>query len=554
MTLRFATLAAASGEPVEVSGPMLLATILLAVESDRRDIRNRVAAGFEEEVEAVANLYWPFLIVRGEGALGAAVFDVTGVWKRTFRYSVMPSAEAVRPVLAAGQAPAEYLGRMGAVSKEFRQESGVEVLTVDGFLPVDPPFQAELLAESRHPSSPPAPHPGFLPARHKVEWYEEEVSRMRDWLERFEADLGVLREVRSRVEANVRAGRELLDEEYRRADEEARERSRAATEAAHEEIGQIQQAHHAEVRRHLESIRTAHRTVAQSEAAIATAGTLAERAVGRRADARPHEARAREARQAIRRARAEVRQRRRAIEQVHEQQRFAQEAALARVTELDRTDAQALSRLELFRDHFLSAGDELLRAIDDQVSARSRQREVLAGYFLPPSEVPAAKVVWLPLWVATLRSPRGARQVVFPPLKARETVGVGGALKRLFGGVVLPLEPRTVPFDRGFRVAIEQALAADPWIARVVQELTRAADVLADPDVLDRFEEGLSEIRGNRWISPKQATDYLRTYREVLRKRSAHPPATDAPNLPSEGVAPPGAEGGAKVPRTPPVA
>ncbi len=531
MTLRFATLRGPSGELSEVPGPMLLATVLLAIESDRRDIRNRVAAGFEEEIEAVANLYWPFLIVRGEGAPGAAVFDVTGVWKRTFRYTVMPSSETVRPVLSPGQPPAEYLGLMEGVAKAFRQESDVEVLTVDGFLPVDSPFQEELLAESRHPSSPNAPHPGFLPARHKVEWYEEEVGRMRDWLARFEADLRVLREVRSQVESNIEAGRERLDEEYRRADEEARHRSRSASDLAQGEIAEIQRSHHAEVRRHLEVIRHAHRTVAHSEAAISTAGTLAERATGRLADAHPHEARAREARQAIRRARAEVRQSRRAIEEVHEKQRVAQEAALAKVTELDRTDAQALARLELFRDQFLAGGAELLRAIDEQISARDQQLKLLAGYFLAPSAVPTVNVVWLPLWVATLRSPRGARQVVVPPLRARATVGVGGALKRLFGGVVLPLEPRTVPFDRGFRHAIEQALAADPWIARVVQELTRAADVLADPDLLDRFEEGLAEIRRNRWLSAKQEADFLRTYREVVRRRAARAVSPEAPLL-----------------------
>lgn len=497
--------------------------MLLAVESDRRELLNRVAAGFEEEVEAVARLFWPFLVVHGEGSPGAAVFDLTGVWKRSFQYSFLPSTEKLHAVLDGAWAPDEFLARMREVTQSFAQDAGAEALTVEGFLPLDPVLQLDLLAQASVAAAAPVPEAGFLPARHQVGWYEEEVARMRQWLARLDKDLDALRDFRHQAESMVQSTQARLEQVQATAELEARQRALDARQRARGEIARVEVSHHGEVLRHLEGIGDAHHAVAYGETAISTAATLADRATSRRDDPRPFQIRAREARTTIRSARRQIRESQRAIEGIYRHQREAQEEALASVAQTERSGALTQAHQELLRDHFLAGASDLLQAVDGQIAARQAQKDAMAGYFLPLPAPASTKIVWLPIWAATLRSPRGVRQIVFPPLKVRESVGVGGSIRRLFGGMVLPFEPRAIQFDREFRSTIEQALASDPWLANVTREMTTTTDLLSSPKVLARFEEGLSELRRKGWISQKQATDFLRNYTEVVNRRHKDP-------------------------------
>ncbi len=407
-----------------------------------------------------------------------------------------------------------------------------------------------MLTQSRFRSDPQAPHAGFLPARHPMEWYDGEVQRMRQWLDRFEVDLRFLAETRTRMDAVLKDTQAQLDEEQRAEEEAGRRRADEATARSAAAIAQIHQSHHAEVDGHLEAMRKAQGAMARGEAAARAADTLAFRSAQRRTDPGPHQARSREAQQAVRGAARQVGESRRAIEKVHERQRASLEAVLAQAGEVERANAQLLAERELFRDEFVAAATEALQSIDGQIAARSTQRNVLAGYFLPFPALAPVRVVWLPLWMATLRSPKGVRQVAFPPMQVRGGVGLGGTLKRLLGGIVLPLEPRTAQFDKVLRPTMEEAVARDPWLSAATQELTRAADVLVDPDLLVRLQEGLSDLRSQGWVSKKQEEEYFRVYSDRARRRaeSGRPAPSAVPPGPRvEGASAPGAG-----PRAPP--
>lgn len=534
VTLGFAMVTDKSGVVGELPEPTLLATILLAVETDRRAILHRFAGGFDEEIDAIAHLFWPFLVVHGPTDPEVAIFDGTGVWKRTFRYTLLPSVEGVQPLLDRTLPPAQYLAKMRELSPYFARDPGAEVLTVEGFLPLDPPLLFDVLSQSQFRTDPQSAHAGFLPARHQVDWYETHAREMRQWLDRFEADLRTLGDIRAKVEAIINETRAQLEGEYRRKQEESVEQVRAALAQAEAEVAQLQQTHHAEVQRYLDVIRRAQTTVGHSETAIATTDTLAMRANLRRADPAPHEARAKQARAEIRNANRQIVESRRMIEQTHEAQRAEQERAMAKVVQIEKANAQALAQIELFLDEYVTAGVEILQSIDGQVAARSTQKNLLAGYFLPLPSLANVSVVWFPLWVATLRGSRGLRQLVFPPMQVRSGIGLGASLKRLFGGIVLPLEPRTAQFDKILRPTMEDALARDPWLSSATQELARAADVLVDPDVLDRLRTGLGELAREGWITHKQEEDFLQAYTERARRRAGGGP-------PPLGSVPPGA-------------
>jgi hypothetical protein len=529
VTLGFAMVSDEAGGVRELPEPTLLATILVAVEADRRGLLHRLSGRGEEEIEGIANLFWPLVVLPGRSEPLVAIFDGTGVWKRAFRYTLLPNLEQLPAMLEGNLPPAEYLDRMRQLLPGLAHDPGAEVLTVEGFLPIDPPLLFDVLSQSDYRSDPQSPHAGFLPARHDMRWYHETVDQMYRWLDRFDADIDKLRGVRERIHGILEETERRFDVEYGRLEGESRERIREATAQADAEITELQNSHRARIQQHVARIRQAQAAIAHAETSAATADTLSFRATHRRTQGEAHALRRRQAEAQVRKASREGAESRKEIERIHAQERADLEHAVARVTQVEQRFARALADWELFRDEFAAAGTDLLQAMDGQVAARSAQKNLLAGYFLPVASLSSVRVVWFPLWTATLRGPAGLRQLVFPPMRVRAEKRLGGAIRQLFGGVVLPVEPRTAQFDKVLRTTMEDALRRDTWLSAATQELTRAADVLVDPDVLDRLQIGLRALGREGWITPRQEESFLAAYVERARRRAGEAVASGTP-------------------------
>ncbi len=528
VTLGFAMVADETGSLHDLAEPVVLATIFIAAETERRRLLGRLS-GASEEIEAIANLYWPLLVLPGPTAPDVAIFDGTGVWNRTFRYTLLPPVDRVEALLDRRPPLPECLAQLRALMPYFAHDPGAEVLTVSGFLPVDPPLLFDVLSHSELRSDPQSPHAGFLPARHESAWYEEIVRQMRAWLDRFAKDLGTLGRLRDSIQALLTDSLSTLDAEYARAQEEAKRRSDEATARSDAEVTEIRRRHAEEMRPHFEELRRAHSLIAHSETSVATAEALALRAHHRRADAGTQQARSKQAELHLRTAHRQIAERRRAVEALSARERGEIERALASVAEVEREGARRLAEIELFRDEFVAAGTDLVQAIDGQLAARTSQRNLLAGYFIPLPPLAQVRVIWFPLWTVVLRGPRGTRQLLFPPMRVRAGAGLTGSLRKLFGGVVLPLEPRTEQFDTVLRSTMEDALVADPWLASAALALARAADLLVDPDAQRRLRQGLEDLQRAGWVSGKQVQEYLTVFQERLERRAAVPSALPAP-------------------------
>ena len=373
VTLGYAMIADKSGTVRELEEPAVLATILIAVENDRRALRNRFAGGFDEEIDAVAQLFWPLLVMHGGPEGGAAIFDGTGVWKRTFRYTLLPSVDGVRPLLDGSTTPNEYLNQMRALTPHFSRDPGADVLTVEGFLPLDPPLLFDVLSQSRFRSDPQSAHAAFLPARHKVDWYEEVVRQMRQWLDRFERDLRTLGDLRAQIETILKVTRSRLEQQYRGEREAGEQRVNAVLAQVEEELAHLERTHRAEIRQYLDVIRRGQSAVAHHENAITTSDTLAFRANTRRIDPSPHEIRGKQARAEIRTHDRQIAESRRRIEQIHARQRADEERAIGKAVDVERANAKRYADIELFQDEYAAAGVDLLQSIDGQIAARSSQ-------------------------------------------------------------------------------------------------------------------------------------------------------------------------------------
>jgi hypothetical protein len=104
-------------------------------------------------------------------------------------------------------------------------------------------------------------------------------------------------------------------------------------------------------------------------------------------------------------------------------------------------------------------------------------------------------------------------------MQLRSGTELGEALKIVLGGIVLPLEPRTVHFGSALRETMEKTLETDPWFCRAMWEIVRTADVIADPDFLQRLGLGLAELRRYGWITDRQEQKFLQMYSERVRHR-----------------------------------
>ncbi len=541
VTLGFAMVADEGGSLRDLAEPVVLATIFIAAETERRRLLGRLS-GANEEIEAIANLYWPLLVLPGPTAPDIAIFDGTGVWNRTFRYTLLPPVDGVEALLKRPPPLPDCLAQLRALMPYFSHDPGAEVLTVSGFLPVDPPLLFDVLSHSELRSDPQSPHAGFLPARHEAAWYEDVVRKMRTWLDRFATDLGTLGHLRDRIQALVTDSVAAIDAEYARVQDEVKRRSGEAIARSDAQVTEIRRRYAAEMQPHLEELRRAHALIAHSETAAATGEALALRAHHRRADAAVHQARSRQAELHLRTGHRQIAERRRALEALSARERGEVESAVAIVAETEREGARRLAEIELFRDEFVATGSDLLQAIDGQRAARTSQQNLLAGYFIPLPALAPVRVIWFPLWTVVLRGPRGTRQLLFPPMRVRGGAGLTGSLRKLFGGVVLPLEPRTEQVDAVLRSTMEEAIVADPWLASAAVGLARAADLLVDPDAQRRLRQGLEDLQRAGWVTAKQVQEYLAVFQERLERRSALPSVSAPPPAPplAAAAAPPG--------------
>ncbi|MCI4325204.1 MAG: hypothetical protein L3K00_04910 [Thermoplasmata archaeon] len=521
VTLGFAMGVDDAGERRELPEAVVLATILAGVEAERSGLAQRLRLGPSETVEAVANVYWPLVVQKAPTAGRIAIFDGTGVWRRTFRQSILPDLTPIHALLDAPATPPELLRTLTGLRPSFAEDPGAEVLTVEGFLPVEPPLLFDVIGQAEFSRPPQSAHPGFLPARHDYEWYGAAVEQMGRWMTRFSLDLQRLESLKAKVAERLGGALLAVDDETdeRRHDGESRlEKARAELTR---ESDRFHASVQAEVRRESEVVRVGQAGVAKGNIEQRTADVLAERTSHRRGDAAPHLARGRRAAAEVRDAHRAIRESLERLEALHERERAAVVALTGRVTAVEHQEAELLAGRELFRDELSGVGTDVVDALSGHLAARERQRELLAQYFLPTRDLPPVKVLWFPLWMGMLRGPKGVRMVVFPPMQVGANPRFGALLKGWFGGAVSPLEPRTAQFDGALRRTLEDGLATDPWLAHAAFEIVRGADVLTDPDFAMRLAAGLRELESAGWVGAKASRRLLETYEEVVDLRVA---------------------------------
>ncbi|MCI4334975.1 MAG: hypothetical protein L3K04_05045, partial [Thermoplasmata archaeon] len=448
------------------------------------------------------------------------IFDGTGVWKQSFRHSRVPSLDGLPDLLSRAPPSAEVAPWLRNLRAPLAREPPSDVMTIEGLMPVGFPLLSDILTQASFRTEPIYPHAGFLPARRPIGWYESAAAQIAASLQRIDNELAEVTRVRSAVEGFCRTIYGRLDNERRQLQFDASHRSRFPARAEmDQEAHSVSRSLREQIQAELDRIRIADIAIAEAQASAHVATELSARGSARGRDVLPMRNRSRAAAESERHARQEIRKARLRIAALHERERSAFEVLTDRVAVVERRIAADLAAHELLRDEAQSAGSDLLAALDAHLQRQRADRETLGSHLLAVPALEGVRTLWLPFWIATLVDSRHARCVVFPPTRVRSGVGVGDAIRNLFGGVVLPLEPRTAEFGRGLRMTLEAAIASDPWLFGVTRQIVRAADLTSGPEFLQRMALGLQELREAGCIRADHERRYFEAASHHLRSR-----------------------------------
>ncbi|MCI4363515.1 MAG: hypothetical protein L3K13_04335 [Thermoplasmata archaeon] len=508
-----------SGASHPLSESLVLATILCAIDGERAR-PTFVWSRPEEVVEAVASVYWPVLVVPSPVPGRVVIFDGAGVWRQSFRRSRLPSLQELPDLLAKAPPSGELAAWLRHLRAPFLPEPATDVLTIEGLLPAGLPLLSDILTQSTFRTEPIYPHAGFLPPRRPIGWYESAAAQLGASLQSIDTDLAEAIRVRSAVEGLCTMAYTRLENERRQLQFDLSQRSRfyARAEMDREAEG-VSRSLREQIFGELDRVRSADAAIAEARASAELAAVLAERGSARGKDVAELRNRMRTAAESERRSGQESRKARLRIAALHERERSALGVLTDRVAVVETRIAKDLAAHELLRDEVQSAGSDLLAALDAHIQRQMTDRQALGSHLLSVPALEGVRTLWLPLWIATLAGPSYARCVVFPPMRVRSGVGVSDSIRTLFGGVVLPLEPRTAEFGQGLRTTMEAAIASDPWLFGVTRQIVRAADLTSGPEFLQRLALGLGELRQAGWISPEHERRYFELSSHHLRSR-----------------------------------
>jgi len=161
--------------------------------------------------------------------------------------------------------------------------------------------------------------------------------------------------------------------------------------------------------------------------------------------------------------------------------------------------------------------EELKRRKEDEIAWVEAQ-----GVPIPPHLT--SEVIYMPLMVCSLQGDKGVRYMVYPPMIAKSGKGVIGGIQSMFGGLVLPLEPKTKEFDETFRTGIEKALEEDRSLATYIGSVSMSSNILHMKELPDMLARGLAEMKNQGWIKDKHEKELLASLQKHIALASSTAP------------------------------
>jgi hypothetical protein len=122
----------------------------------------------------------------------------------------------------------------------------------------------------------------------------------------------------------------------------------------------------------------------------------------------------------------------------------------------------------------------------------------------------------LPIYVAQFQSDSKTRYLVYPPMIIHEEKKAADKLKGFFGGVTLPLEPRTKRFDKIFKNKIEKSITEDTALQREISGKCVQCNILVQSGTKEKYMKALQELKESGWIKDKHYNELSSAFEEYF--------------------------------------
>jgi hypothetical protein len=189
-----------------------------------------------------------------------------------------------------------------------------------------------------------------------------------------------------------------------------------------------------------------------------------------------------------------------------------------KINKLTKERDDQINGLKLEKDQVNQSIADMLSMLNSLIENKHRDIEELESQGVVTPTFSKGDYVYLPLYIGVLEAKDKKRIIVSPPMVAKKGKGVIGGLRSAFGGLVLPLEPKTEQFEKTFKSGIEEALAKDGILAEAITRASQEVNMLVKQDVYNLVCYGLESLLKDGWIKDKHYNQLKERFEMMLKK------------------------------------
>ncbi len=508
------------GEAQEFPLEMTYAAILADIE------KHRTKAGIirkkEERIGFVSTVHWPILVVPWrEGRY--LVFDGMAVWSFVFEDHRIPSTEAfIRAVTTCK----DYKGFIAVESSHttyFRDFVDIERIPVMGLF-IHEEFMKDLLSHIALAKSREAAYGSFLESRLPVAEAKASVTKLEKLISFGRKELEGLEKAKDELSEALETYREEINRVVDKTKDKYHQKIEAIRPDVTAKVAQLEKK-----RDEMWSMMQPRLLLLQGESRRLESEVTHWTTESKRKDVGP---------EAVTKARDRLAASKRDLDRARaDVQKYQDEMSKARagydkqiqnqwerIRTLERErDAEVNKLLEDQRNMTTRAS----RLFQDMEGLRRRKEDEISFVESQGVQVPSfvgSEIVYMPLMICSLMGQKGMRYMVYPPMIAKTGKGVIGGIQSMFGGLVLPLEPKTKQFDETFRGGIERALIEDSSLATYIGSASMSANILHRNDLHFILAKGLAEMKSQGWIKDKHEKELLQSLQKHISTAASTAP------------------------------
>lgn len=513
LVLPFAMKLRENGQETAISDGMETGLILSLVESRREKGGGFLRKKDAENVSYVSKLYWPLFLIRRADKNKHVVFDMLGIFDQTFEYKTVPDISSIIADLQSN-APShaqseEYIALLKSYENSLKDFAGSVQTTLTGCFAHEDLLKDLMNYLHSIDDITELQDTSVIPPHLSVEQVEKNIDLMLDLKKKSLEDIESFHKIGNTVSS--------VSTEW----------SIHLTEKQSETIAYFNRKIE-EIRPEVESKVAEYRSRMNAEIQSVElrfspliSNLQAEVARWKREEdmyKRLGETHARQ-RDSVRKAKKESEnQLHRTEREYHNEVETTKrhylgliESELDRIRSLEKRRDSAVKELQKEKDEIKKRTEKVRERIEKLIQRKNgfigAIDEVgceLSDDTLLDSE---KSFLYLPVYVAQFQTDSKTRHYVCPPMVIREEKKTADKLKGFFGGVTLPVEPRTKRFDKIFKNRIEKSIAEDTTLQREISEKCVQCNILVQSGTKEKYLNALKELKASGWIKDKHYSE-----------------------------------------------